>query len=990
MKNITFAIASILASFLVSCMTPGSGTTNSAISAPDLPGKSYLIAVSPFSNLTGDAAQDYFGFQISEYVSSALAGFPGIKVVERQQLSRILDEQELQLSGITDENSAVEVGAILNAQQMIVGSYVKHSAGYTLNGRLVDVATGKVMSSASSDIPDSGRIQASLKAFLFSLLSGVPEYKLTIPALARIETVTARDEGTQADYAKALSALFEKNDEAAAKYLKSVLSESNLSYSVFSGAKTAYFEMVNRMEGETFYARMLEKQIARNETLVSQAEPLSLYRATVKLLYERTMAAIKADSFILSVDRKEDVVIGDVSAMVTLPKGIGIKLNPAAVTGIRTLFSEQDIAVLGNGGLEFRKAPPSGALLSRLALSGLFTLSLGAEIGYSMDFIDSKGNLIYRLDSEPLKTFVLDEFRLSFGDDSTGAYKEAFPVDGFRLRNDGTVEIQAREVKRLSGIRVVLNQDSFRKTGTFPMENDALWKSLILHAYRKQYTRIATDDDPCPAIKDVVVTDALFATDDGELGLIPVLSSEETYAAFAQLTGIVYFGDSASATVEGEWTAGTSSRANKAQTGAFSPGTVLYFPMPGDASMQQGGPLTFTASTGGGRKNHDVRMTVGRAWPARNPRGSGSKSSEPAYSNVSAVFLENGRLYTSGGACLDTKDGRVIWDATRTGGKQTLRIDGESVTVAFGRVFITGNGTFCLDAGTGEILWKSDIRAIRGSRIVADATRIVMENSGNNGIVCLDAIRGTLLWNSDENGMASLKGDTVFVQSGSYVYLLDGKTGQLKKRVESVEAVDLDANRVYFYSGSYYSRQPKLMAWDFVSDTTVWARKIAGDLEALTNGRLYFLTPSSFGSMKLNSIDAATGKSLWEQKLTGHVYRHEYGISHINNGKIYFNDGSIRSEKDGRSLFVEDLEIPLRAFMQAGGSGYGLTLEQAVDFRGYRVGKGAIYSPLNGYAFLRFSENYAGDPVVTEDGFLITILGENIWVLDLSVVFDRE
>jgi len=158
MKYFSLPIASILVFFLASCMTPSPGTQNATVSGSDLPGETYLIAVSPFSNLTGDAAQDYFGFQISEYVSSALAGFPGIKVVERQQLSRILDEQEFQLSGITDENSAVEVGTILNAQQMIVGSFTKHSGGFELNGRLVDVATGKVLGSATSDIPARYRL----------------------------------------------------------------------------------------------------------------------------------------------------------------------------------------------------------------------------------------------------------------------------------------------------------------------------------------------------------------------------------------------------------------------------------------------------------------------------------------------------------------------------------------------------------------------------------------------------------------------------------------------------------------------------------------------------------------------------------------------------------------------------------------------------------------------------------------------------------------
>jgi len=222
------------------------------------------------------------------------------------------------------------------------------------------------------------------------------------------------------------------------------------------------------MAGESFYAMMLEKQLGRNETLVTQAEPLNLYRATVKLLYERTQALLTPDAFVLAVGQKEQVDIGSVSAMVTLPKGVSIRLNEETIASMRRLFAEQSIVVMGNDGLEFVKAPPSGTLISQLALSGLFSLSFRAEMGYSIEFTDTKGGLVYRLDSEPLAAFVMDEAKLSFGDGSMKAFKEAFPVDGFRLRNDGTVEIQAREVKRLSGIRVVLNHAGFNKTGTFP------------------------------------------------------------------------------------------------------------------------------------------------------------------------------------------------------------------------------------------------------------------------------------------------------------------------------------------------------------------------------------------------------------------------------------------------------------------------------------------------------------------------------------------
>ncbi len=82
----------------------------------------YRIAVSPYANGGADRSSDYIGFQIAEFLSSAMAGFPGVQVIERTQPMRILDEQELQLSGVAEGANSVGMGHILNARQMVAGS----------------------------------------------------------------------------------------------------------------------------------------------------------------------------------------------------------------------------------------------------------------------------------------------------------------------------------------------------------------------------------------------------------------------------------------------------------------------------------------------------------------------------------------------------------------------------------------------------------------------------------------------------------------------------------------------------------------------------------------------------------------------------------------------------------------------------------------------------------------------------------------------------
>ena len=64
-------------------------------------------------------------------------------------MEKILDEQKFQRSGCTDEECAVEVGKILGVERMVIGSVGLVGETYTLNTRIVDVATARTLSAAN-------------------------------------------------------------------------------------------------------------------------------------------------------------------------------------------------------------------------------------------------------------------------------------------------------------------------------------------------------------------------------------------------------------------------------------------------------------------------------------------------------------------------------------------------------------------------------------------------------------------------------------------------------------------------------------------------------------------------------------------------------------------------------------------------------------------------------------------------------------------------
>ncbi len=88
---------------------------------------------------------------ISDRLRNALFVNGVFTVVERSQMEQILKEQGFQQSGCTSDACAVEAGQLLGVQYITVGSVGLIGKTYTLNVRLIDVRTGRIIRIASDD-----------------------------------------------------------------------------------------------------------------------------------------------------------------------------------------------------------------------------------------------------------------------------------------------------------------------------------------------------------------------------------------------------------------------------------------------------------------------------------------------------------------------------------------------------------------------------------------------------------------------------------------------------------------------------------------------------------------------------------------------------------------------------------------------------------------------------------------------------------------------
>jgi len=110
----------------------------------------HTIAVVEFSDLKGSVTN--FGRFLSEELITRLYQTKKFKVIERQQLNKIITEQKLSLTGVVDPASAQKLGRVLGVDSIVFGSISDLVRTLKINARLISAETGEVFAAAAIDI----------------------------------------------------------------------------------------------------------------------------------------------------------------------------------------------------------------------------------------------------------------------------------------------------------------------------------------------------------------------------------------------------------------------------------------------------------------------------------------------------------------------------------------------------------------------------------------------------------------------------------------------------------------------------------------------------------------------------------------------------------------------------------------------------------------------------------------------------------------------
>lgn len=116
------------------------------------------VAIWPFSNggSFGPDPWDYeaLGIGLQQMLITELSLNSGLRLVERSRIREIIDELELGQSGYVDPETTANVGKLVQARYMIVGSFIDANGTVRLDARVDDVETGEILVETAAKVQD--------------------------------------------------------------------------------------------------------------------------------------------------------------------------------------------------------------------------------------------------------------------------------------------------------------------------------------------------------------------------------------------------------------------------------------------------------------------------------------------------------------------------------------------------------------------------------------------------------------------------------------------------------------------------------------------------------------------------------------------------------------------------------------------------------------------------------------------------------------------
>lgn len=135
-----------------------------------------LVKVAVIDLTTPDGRACPLGGVIAEELTTRLFAAGRFEVIERRQLQRILQEQQMSVSDLLDPASAARLGRLVGTRGLVTGTIATAGDSYRINARIILVETAAVASVASAEVgaAHANRYGACVGGTTASVTAGMP------------------------------------------------------------------------------------------------------------------------------------------------------------------------------------------------------------------------------------------------------------------------------------------------------------------------------------------------------------------------------------------------------------------------------------------------------------------------------------------------------------------------------------------------------------------------------------------------------------------------------------------------------------------------------------------------------------------------------------------------------------------------------------------------------------------------------------------------
>lgn len=131
-------------------------------------GTVYPVAIFAFSE-RGQGVKGQ-GAQVSDLLFAGLVENPNLWLVEREEMKKMMDEAELNLSGMVNPNQAIQIGQLTGAKIIVTGSVFKVKEKTYLVAKVIGTETSRVLGKSVKGIENLDKLTEELAKEVSALI----------------------------------------------------------------------------------------------------------------------------------------------------------------------------------------------------------------------------------------------------------------------------------------------------------------------------------------------------------------------------------------------------------------------------------------------------------------------------------------------------------------------------------------------------------------------------------------------------------------------------------------------------------------------------------------------------------------------------------------------------------------------------------------------------------------------------------------------------